>query len=74
VQFLCALLITVFASVSILAQEVPATGEKKAAEPVRVPVVKCTRVCDRPLGSPNLSDRNTWTNRCETKCEPERAR
>jgi hypothetical protein len=57
--------------VSAAAQQSPKPGDQKPTEPVRVPTIKCTQVCDRPVGSPNLGDKATWTNTCEMKCEPE---
>ena len=44
--------------------------EKEQNEPTRVPVMKCTQVCDRPLGSPNTEGQSMLKKQCETKCEP----
>ena len=48
-----------------------AKQEKNLNEPIRVPVIKCTEVCDRQWNSPDTTDPSTWiTDRCEIRCEP----
>src|SRR4051812_43713416 len=48
--------------------KLPKADEKNLNQPVRVPVIRCTQVCDQPLGSPNTGDPNTWKAICEMKC------